>query len=671
MTEIFSIIKKKHEKKRILISATIIFIISLIAHAINTNILSVFNVLMIRPEKTLFPVIGLYLGPSGALGVAIGSLIIDVLINKSSLSIVLVNFCLNFFYSYAPYKLWYTFNVKNRCNIPKLNNMRSILKYIFIIFVVYITLSLVSQLSYSVLLKENIDIEIMILNFLNNYNFQVVLGILILIIISNTDIKPHIPNSQTKVLKNVKYQYILYLIILLCFILILIYTSIFPNNIKIIAFALLVVYILIFLFISLPIVNKLNVVEISKNSGNFSIKSKVTVGLLTFAIIFIIILSIVAYVSVETVTDFTVNINSIEEEMIKYKKIYFVICIFSYLVFGLTLLVLRYVENRIISPLQILFNSVEDFRKNRHYDKATQEKVRAEFSLIKTGDEIEELAIAFEKMMNQIQDYVENLSTVAEKIQKEKTELSVAKAIQSSVLPNASASFPERKDFNIIAKMNSAKEVGGDFYDFFLIDNNNLAFVIADVSGKGVPAALYMMISKTIIKNLLESSSNIGIEDVVAKVNNQLCENNDTFMFVTSFLGIVDLRTGIMTYINAGHNAPLHKTKNGKFDYVNVKNNCILAIMPGAKFEKQELQLEVGDILFTYTDGVTEAMNVHGDLYGATRLKNTLNNKCFQSEEVNEIISLVEESINEYCIGEDQTDDITMLAFQYLGQRKN
>ena len=547
MTEIFSIIKRKDERNKILISGIIIFIISLISELIS---LRISNMLMIRPEKALFPVLGLYLGPSGALGVAIGSLIIDVSICKYSLSIAMVNFCLNFFYSYAPYKLWYTFNIKDKCEIPNLNNIRSILKYIFIIFINYLSVSLISELSLSILLGQNINIEIMILRFLNNYNFQVILEMLILIILSTTDIKPHIPRSKTNILKNVNYEYIVYLMALLSVILILISNNNFIENKILIILGLAFIYVLLFIFICMPIVNKVNTVEISKIRGVFSIKGKITVGLLTFGIVFIVILCIVAYVSIEAALGFNTNINITEHLVVKYKKIYLTICIFGYLVFGLTLLALRYVESKIIIPIQILFNSVEEFGRNKHYDKKKQEEIKEEFALIKTGDEIEELAIAFEKMMSQIQSYVKNLSTVTEKIQKESTELSVAKNIQSAILPKAFEAFPERKDFNIVARMNPAKEIGGDFYDFFLIDEDKLAFVIADVSGKGVPAALFMMISKTIIKNLLKSSSDI--EDVVEKVNNELSENNDTFMFVTSFLGIVDLKTGIMTYVIAG-----------------------------------------------------------------------------------------------------------------------
>ena len=662
MTEIFSIIKRKDERKNILISGTIIFIISLVSQLINSRIS---DMLMIRPEKALFPALGLYFGPSGALGVAIGSLIINILISRDSFSMLIMNFCLNFFYSYVPYKLWYTFNIKDKCEIPNLNNIRSILKYIFIIFIDYLSVKLVSELSLSILLRQNIDIEITILSFLNNYNFQVILGILMLVIVSTSDIKPHIPKSRAKVLKKVSYEYILYLIVMLSFILILIYNNDIVGNKMLTIGGLILIYILVFLFTCMPIVSKANAVEISKNRGVFSIKGKITIGLLTFGIIFIIILSIVAYVSIESAANLVGNINLNEVEPIKYKKIYLTISIFGYLVFGLTLLALRYVETKIIIPIQILFNSVVEFGKSKHYDKEKQEKIREEFALIKTGDEIEELAIAFEKMMNQIQSYVKNLATATAKIQKESAELSVAKNIQSAVLPKAFEAFPERNDFSIVARMTPAKEIGGDFYDFFLIDEDKLAFVIADVSGKGIPAALFMMISKTIIKNLLKYSSDI--EDVVEKVNNELAENNDTFMFVTSFLGIVDLKKGIMTYVNAGHNPPLIKRKNDEFNYMNVKNNCILAIMPEAKFEKQELQLEEGDIFFAYTDGITEAMNINGDLYGTARLRDVLNEKYAQTEDICEIIPLIEENIAEYCIGEDQTDDITMVVFKYNG----
>jgi len=664
LPEIFSIFKSKKEIKNILISAVIFFIISLIS-----NIMDLFiqNVLMIRLEGALPPVLGLYLGPSGAFGVALGNLFIDISRDNTSLICILLNFCLNFFYAYVPYKLWYTFKIKEKCEIPNLNNVKSILRYIYIIFIDSVTVTIIFQLSYSIIQKVPFDIEFVIFNFLNNYNFQVILGMLILIILSTTDIKPHIPKIKSKLIKNINYEYILYLMILLSLIGIYTYKSNYMNNNYIIKFCLFIIYILLIIFICTPVINKINIVEISKMKGIFSIKGKFTVALLVFGIIFIIILSIVAYVSIMATINLPI-VTITDNSIIKYKKIYIAIGMFGYLVFAITLLVLRYVENKITIPIQVLFNSVEEFTKIKHYDRECLTKLKEKCNSINTGNEIEELAIAFEGMMNEIQSYVKNLSEANIKIQKESVELAVAKKIQSAILPHSSQIFPKRNDFNIVASMTPAKEVGGDFYDFFLIDEDKLAFAIADVSGKGVPAALFMMIAKTIIKNLLKSSSEI--EEVVEKVNNQLCENNETFMFVTSFLGIVDLKTGHMTYVNAGHNPPLIKRKNGKFDYIDVKNNCILAIMPNVEFEKQEIQLEEGDILFAYTDGVTEAMNIEGNLYGISRLKDLLNKNYDKNNNIHDIIPLVEKNISEYCTGENQTDDITMLAFKYIGKRK-
>lgn len=664
MPEIFSIFKSKKEIKNILISAGIFFVISLISIIMDFFIQ---NVLIIRPEGALPPVLGLYLGPSGALGVALGNLLIDIGKKNISVLCIILNFCLYFFYAYVPYKLWYTFKIKEKCDIPNLNNVKSIIRYIYIIFIDSATVMIISKLSYSVIQKVPFNIEFIILNFFNNYNVQVILGMLILIILSTTDIKPHIPKMKSNLMKNINYEYILYLMMILSILAIFIHKNSYINNKYTVDVCLLIIYILLFIFIFTPIINKVSIVEISKMKGIFSIKGKITAGLLIFGIVFIIILTIVAYVSIMSVTHLPI-ITNVDENIMKYKKIYIAIEMFGYLVFAITLLVLRYVENKITTPIQILFNMVEEFTKIKHDDAECLTKLKEKCNSINTGNEIEELAVAFEKMMNEIQNHVKNLSEVTVKIQKESAELAVAKKIQSAILPHSSQVFPKRNDFNIVASMTPAKEVGGDFYDFFLIDEDKLAFAIADVSGKGVPAALFMMISKTIIKNLLKSSSHI--EEVVEKINNQLCENNETFMFVTSFLGIVDLKTGQMTYVNAGHNPPLIKKENGKFDYVDVKKNCILAIMPNVEFEKQEIQLEEGDILFAYTDGVTEAMNTEGNLYGISRLKDVLNKSYNGNDNIYDIIPIVEKSISEYCSGEDQTDDITMLAFKYIGRKR-
>lgn len=243
-------------------------------------------------------------------------------------------------------------------------------------------------------------------------------------------------------------------------------------------------------------------------------------------------------------------------------------------------------------------------------------------------------------------------------------ELAFAKAIQLSSLPSHFPAFPDRHDFDIFASMHPAKEVGGDFYDFFLIDKDRLAVVIADVSGKGIPAALFMMISKTLLKNLALSSS--SLEDVLIKANNSLCENNDAGMFVTAFMGVLYLNTGRFTYVNAGHNPPLLKKNGGKFEWLQIKRNFVLAGMENVKYEEQEIQLGKGDIVFLYTDGVTEACNKELQIYTESRLLEHLNHigtNCVLRP--SEIIQSVKQSIDSFGKDAEQADDITMLCLKY------
>lgn len=367
---------------------------------------------------------------------------------------------------------------------------------------------------------------------------------------------------------------------------------------------------------------------------------------------FICLLYILGYVSLN---------NYIDSE--RCSQVYIVISISSYLIFALALLALKYVENTITVPIQILFNVVKTFSKGEYEKVVNQNDLKRQCEAIKTGDEIEELAIAFCKMMNDIQEYVKNIEEDAIEKEKAGAELMVATKIQSSLLPNIFPAFPQRNDFEIFANMRPAKGVSGDFYDFYLF-GDRLAFVIGDVSGKGVPAALFMITAKSVIKNSFLSSLDIG--EVVRKVNNELCENNEALMFVTAFLGIIDLKNGIMTYVNAGHTPPLLKHKFGNFEYINIKNNCILGIIPNTEFEKQEMKLNKDDILFVYTDGVTEAMDSYGNLYGMNRLKDVLNKENMKYMDIYGMIPMVRKDIDNFCKNEKQTDDITILTFKYL-----
>ncbi len=234
-------------------------------------------------------------------------------------------------------------------------------------------------------------------------------------------------------------------------------------------------------------------------------------------------------------------------------------------------------------------------------------------------------------------------------------ELEFAKQIQYSSLPTA---FPVRSEFELYAEMITAKEVGGDFYDFYMLNDSTIAFLVADVSGKGIPAAMFMMRAKTIIKDLAESG--MELSEVFTKANEKLCENNDAGMFVTAWMGAIDLKTGTLSFANAGHNPPLLRRADGDFEYLKARSGLILAGMDGIKYKKNEVKLNPGDQIYLYTDGVTEATNENEELYGENRLQslvNTIGNATPQ-----QLCAAIKDDVNKFVDTAPQFDDITMLC---------
>ncbi|MGE5397588.1 MAG: SpoIIE family protein phosphatase, partial [Chitinophagales bacterium] len=279
---------------------------------------------------------------------------------------------------------------------------------------------------------------------------------------------------------------------------------------------------------------------------------------------------------------------------------------------------------------------------------------------VSTNDEFRALSTGINSMVDALK------AAIKEAAARIDNELAFARAIQLSALPSRFPAFPDRSEFDIFADMRPAREVGGDFYDFFLMEDDKLAVVIADVSGKGIPAALFMMISKTLIKNLALSGISIG--EVFTKANNSLCENNDAGMFVTAFIGVLDCKNGKFQYVNAGHNPPVIKKAAGSVEWLPVKPGMVLAGMEDIEYVEQEIILTPGDFLFLYTDGVTEACNKALELYSNNRLleelnKDTLNGRSTAAD----IVECVLHSVESFAEGAEQADDITMLSLKYLG----
>ncbi|GHU41869.1 hypothetical protein FACS1894111_04850 [Clostridia bacterium] len=248
------------------------------------------------------------------------------------------------------------------------------------------------------------------------------------------------------------------------------------------------------------------------------------------------------------------------------------------------------------------------------------------------------------------------------KILKTESELNVASNIQRDMLPSIFPPFPQREEFDLSATMQPAKEVGGDFYDFFFVDDDHLALVMADVSGKGVPAALFMVIAKTILKNLAQSG--LAVEEIMRRANEQLCENNQSGMFVTAFMGIYELPTGKFSFANAGHNPPYVRKTSGQFEMLSVTPGFVLAGIEGMTLKHHETMLKPGDVLYLYTDGVTEALNKHDELYGEIRLEAVLNKLDCEKDSVDAMLQKVKDDLDHFANGTEQADDITMLMLR-------
>ena len=291
-----------------------------------------------------------------------------------------------------------------------------------------------------------------------------------------------------------------------------------------------------------------------------------------------------------------------------------------------------------------------------------------------TGDEIEVLARAFANMSEKMRGYVREIVDITSEKQRLDTELSVAADIQLNMLPTNFPAFPERKEFDLYAVMDPAKEVGGDFYDFFLIDDDHLALVMADVSGKGVPASLFMVISKTLIKNVTLSGRYDSPAEILSDVNNRLCEGNKDDMFVTVWLGILTISTGALISACAGHEYPVFYRRDKGFVMERDPHGLALGVIEGSKYRNVQWRLDPGDMLFLYTDGVPEANNSAGELFGNERMLDalersmqTLREDSAEAPDLKRFLEILRTRIDAFAGEAPQFDDLTMMCAEYKG----
>ena len=313
------------------------------------------------------------------------------------------------------------------------------------------------------------------------------------------------------------------------------------------------------------------------------------------------------------------------------------------------------ITGHIIDPLNTITRRVASLGvRNRQFQME---------NVYRTGDEIEVLAESFAKQSARTMLYIDQIKRVTAEKERIGAELDMASQIQASQLPRLFPAFPNRKEFSLYASMTPAKEVGGDFYDFFMIDQDHIGLVMADVSGKGVPAALLMMVARVLIKSGLQNGKSPA--EALESVNNQLCESNDAGFFVTMWVAVLEISTGKGVAANAGHEHPVLRRAGGSYELVIYRHSMPVATMEGIPFRQHEFRLNPGDSVFVYTDGVAEATNGANELYGTDRMLNALNSE--PNAQPGQILANVMNDIHAFVDGAEQFDDITMLCFRYMG----
>ena len=329
----------------------------------------------------------------------------------------------------------------------------------------------------------------------------------------------------------------------------------------------------------------------------------------------------------------------------------------------IALLQVKETKKTVVSPINAIADAAASYAKQK---RTGAQHTDCFSSLdIRTGDELENLSLTMADMEHSLFGYEKEITKITAERERISTEMHMAARIQASMLPDTFPPYPDIREFDIYATMTPAKEVGGDFYDFFLIDNDHLCMVMADVSGKGIPGALFMMISKVIVQSCAMLGLNAA--EILNKTNEALCSNNKVEMFVTVWLGILEISTGRISAANAGHEYPALYRNGGAFELLKDRHGFVIGGMPETKYEEYELQLQPGDMLFLYTDGVPEAADTDNQLFGTDRLLEALNADTDLLPR--DLLGQVHNAVDTFAGEAEQFDDLTMMCLRYNGSK--
>ncbi|MDR3063498.1 MAG: SpoIIE family protein phosphatase [Methanobrevibacter sp.] len=603
----------------------------------------IFQISEIRPASALPPVFGMIYGFWGALGVAFGNLISDIIAGYP-LSILIIGFIAQFLFGYIAYKLWYSFSFDGKFTFPRLNSVYNLLKFIVVIIITSAIMTWLICFIMGYLRISNFSSMNSLILLFNNFSFSMILGALIISIASVFGVKMYKPIKATKHEKIHISTKIFNVSLIISIIVGLFYTLhsfCYGQTYHILSVG-FIFYLLVIFYAFKPIETEI-----------MNKKTKVSLTEL-FILVFISLGTVVAILNgVEDFYSIQYNANLVGFWFKIYNDMAINISIFYIFSIG----ALWYIEKNITNPIESMSGAAEEYIKSKNKIMDSSSIISQINNFVDNNNESGNLARSFIRMVEYIKEYMKNLEKVTSERERINTELNIATKIQEAVLPKE---FPKTDNFEIYALSKPAKEVGGDFYDFFLIDDDHLAIVIGDVSGKGIPAALFMMVSKSLLKN--EAKFGMKPNHIFNIVNNQLAVDNDENMFLTAWMGILELSTGKLEFTNAGHNPPLIKNNSQKYEFLKSRANFVLGPMENINYDNNELQLTKGDKILLYTDGISESINKDKEFFGEEKIANILNNSNL---DIKESLIKIKNDVDNFAEGLEQFDDITMLILKY------
>lgn len=629
------------------ISFVVTLVVTLITNRMYINI---------TPNLALGPVIGLLFGPFGALGVNLVSFM-DNMHSGIPLAFCLLDLVTTFVVSYIPYRIWYSSLNSNGCRRPILDSVSNVSKFILVLVISSLTYAVLYKLTYGLLDGSFQPSYEDVLLLINVISFSPLFGFTLVIVFRYFRIPLSSPRAGGTPDDDVRRR-----INPTAFNLALIAGMIFPMAIlflipsrDIVPITTIITYMLFALFLLKPV--DAADCENDTCSGkmyrfNNSLIERIIVIFLIMALTIGIIATILAYTGI--LNDFGWGRLSVIPFYIGASLISF---------FVPMLLFLWYVERKVSRPLTEISRAARHFISDE--DMATNAEVATEVyeTYVSEDSEIGDLAMSLTKMTGDMESYVEDIRALNSKQERLLAELSIAESIQDSFIPKDFDSV-RSMGVDLYGSMSAAKFVGGDLYDFFMVDDHHLAFVIADVSGKGVPAALFMAVAKSLLEG--HASSGLDPNEILGAVNNGVCKNNDMDMFITAWMGILDVRTGIIRFANAGHNPPVMKRLGEPAILLRTKPGLVLGAMHDVDYRCFEETLHPGDRLFLYTDGVTEANDDYKEFYGEERLLQRIDSMC--DAPIRDVVEYVKSDVLGFMGESEQFDDVTMLFLEYGGE---